>query len=56
MCIGDSLAKMEMFLFTTALLQRFVLRMVDNDHPPGSEGKQGLTRSPSKYELIAARM
>ena len=50
MCIGDSLAKMEMFLFTTAL------RMVDDSHPPGSEGKQALTRSLSKYELVAARM
>ena len=56
MCIGDSLAKMEMFLLTTALLQKFVFRMVDDNRPPGSEGKQGLTRSPSKYELIAVRV
>ena len=57
MCLGDSLAKMEMFLFITTLLQRFDFRMVDASSPPSTEGVQGLTRSPRKYyELIASRV
>ncbi|KAI0241630.1 Cytochrome P450 2J2 [Lamellibrachia satsuma] len=54
-CLGDSLAKMEMFLFMTMLLQRFDFRMVDADNPPSTDGIQGITRSPQKYELIATR-
>ncbi|KAI0220743.1 hypothetical protein LSAT2_027779 [Lamellibrachia satsuma] len=54
-CIGDSLAKMEMFLFMTTLLQQFDFRMVDADNPPSTDGIQGITRSPHKYELIASR-
>ncbi|KAI0237362.1 Cytochrome P450 2U1 [Lamellibrachia satsuma] len=54
-CLGDSLAKMEMFLFMTTLLQRFDFRIVDADNPPSTDGIQGITRSPHKYELIATR-
>ena len=55
MCIGDSLAKMELFLFMTSLLQRFEFRMPDADNPPSTEGTQGITRFPLKYELIVSR-
>ena len=55
MCLGDSLAKMEMFLFMTTLLQRFDFRMVDTDNPPSTDGIQGIGRSPHKYKLIATR-
>ena len=56
MCLGDSLAKMEMFLFITTLLQRFDFRMVDAGSPTSTEGVQGMTRSPRKYELIVSRV
>ncbi|KAK2176565.1 hypothetical protein NP493_655g00003 [Ridgeia piscesae] len=56
MCLGDSLAKMEMFLFIATLLQRFDFRMLDAGSPPSTEGIQGLTRSPRKYELIVSRV
>ena len=55
MCLGDSLAKMEMFLFFTTVLQRFVFRMVDEDNPPSAEGLHGITLSPHKYELLTSR-
>ena len=56
MCLGDSLVKMEMSLFVTTLLQRFDFRMVDANSPPSTEGIEGLTRSPRKYELIVSRV
>jgi len=55
MCLGHSLAKMEMFLFMTSLLQRFDFRVLDADTPPTTGGIQGVTRCPHKYELVAFR-
>ncbi|KAK2183884.1 hypothetical protein NP493_293g04054 [Ridgeia piscesae] len=54
MCIGETLARMQMFLFGTALLQRFEFRMVDADNPPTTEGLYGMSRVPYKYELLAS--
>ena len=54
-CIGDSLAKMEMFLFITTLLQKFEFRMVDANKPPSTDGAHGITRAPITFELVASR-
>lgn len=56
MCLGESLAKMEMFLFMTSLLQRFDFRVVDDNNSPTTDGIQGITRCPHKFELIACRV
>ena len=34
MCLGDSLAKMELYLFTTALLQKFKFKFPADRPPP----------------------
>ncbi|CAB1323975.1 unnamed protein product [Coregonus sp. 'balchen'] len=51
-CPGEQLAKMELFLFFTSLLQRFTFSC-----PPGVEPsldfKMGSTHSPKPYQLCA---
>lgn len=51
-CIGEELARTELFLFFTAILQRFTLLPA-----PGvklsTKGILGLTRRPAPYQLIA---
>ncbi|XP_075877998.1 vitamin D 25-hydroxylase [Nelusetta ayraudi] len=53
-CLGEQLARMEMFLFFTTLLQRFHLHF-----PPGTvptvTPKLGMTLQPKPYSICAAR-
>ena len=57
MCMGETLAKIEMFLFVTTLLQQFDFRMVDVDNPPSyMDAIFGMTRSPLNYDMIATRI
>ncbi|CAC5413815.1 Cytochrome P450 2C20,Cytochrome P450 2D15,Cytochrome P450 2E1,Cytochrome P450 2J3,Cytochrome P450 2M1,Cytochrome P450 2G1,Cytochrome P450 2A13,Vitamin D(3) 25-hydroxylase,Cytochrome P450 2F3,Cytochrome P450 2K3,Cytochrome P450 2C55,Cytochrome P450 2F2,Cytochrome P450 2C2,Cytochrome P450 2A11,Vitamin D 25-hydroxylase,Cytochrome P450 2J1,Cytochrome P450 2L1,Cytochrome P450 2C8,Cytochrome P450 2A10,Cytochrome P450 2K1,Cytochrome P450 2C31,Cytochrome P450 2K4,Cytochrome P450 2B12,Cytochrome P450 2J2,Cytochrome len=42
-CPGESLARMEFFLFTTSLVQRFKLLPSDPNHLPSLKGKLGIT-------------
>ncbi|KAM8877876.1 vitamin D 25-hydroxylase [Synchiropus picturatus] len=53
-CLGEQLARMEMFLFFTTLLQRFHLQF-----PPGSvptvAPKLGMTLQPKPYSICAIR-
>ncbi|KAK6169283.1 hypothetical protein SNE40_020364 [Patella caerulea] len=52
-CLGESLAKMELFLFMTILIQRFEFKPVDPDNLPTLKGVFGVTHAPSKYEVRA---
>ncbi|ESP04755.1 hypothetical protein LOTGIDRAFT_229889 [Lottia gigantea] len=52
-CIGESLARMELFLLITTLIQHFDLQpATPNDIPP-LKGMTGLTHSPKHFEIRA---
>ncbi|XP_066287065.1 cytochrome P450 2U1-like [Branchiostoma lanceolatum] len=52
-CLGAQLAKMELFVFTTYLLQQFTFKLAEGAPPPSAVGRLGLTNGPSPYELCA---
>lgn len=51
-CIGENLAKMELFLYFTIILQRFRLSPVPGQMP-SMEGFLGFTYSPQSFRMIA---
>ncbi|XP_075895314.1 cytochrome P450 2J4-like isoform X2 [Nelusetta ayraudi] len=51
-CLGEQLARMELFLFFTCLLQRFSLSMPAGEQPT-LEFKLGGARAPKPYQLCA---
>uniref|UniRef100_A0A3P8PC36 Cytochrome P450, family 2, subfamily AD, polypeptide 2 n=1 Tax=Astatotilapia calliptera TaxID=8154 RepID=A0A3P8PC36_ASTCA len=52
-CIGEPLAKMELFLFFASLLQRFTFRPVPGKMP-SLEGVMGFNNSPEEFRMQAA--
>uniref|UniRef100_A0A3Q0THP9 Cytochrome P450, family 2, subfamily P, polypeptide 6 n=1 Tax=Amphilophus citrinellus TaxID=61819 RepID=A0A3Q0THP9_AMPCI len=51
-CLGEQLARMELFLFFTSLLQRFSFSAPAGEQP-SLEFKLGVSRSPKPYRLCA---
>uniref|UniRef100_A0AAV2KXU6 Cytochrome P450 n=1 Tax=Knipowitschia caucasica TaxID=637954 RepID=A0AAV2KXU6_KNICA len=52
MCLGEHMAKIQLFLFFAALLQRFSLRAAPGEMP-SLMGVQGFTNSPEQFRVIA---
>ena len=51
MCLGDVLAKAELFLFLSSVLHVFSLQVPDGHPMPGLKGRAGVTVSPEKFQV-----
>ncbi|XP_029939437.1 cytochrome P450 2J2-like [Salarias fasciatus] len=51
-CLGEHLAKLELFLFFSSLLQRFTFSAVDGKLP-SMQAVMGFTYSPQEFEMLA---
>ncbi|XP_071816908.1 cytochrome P450 2U1-like isoform X2 [Apostichopus japonicus] len=54
-CVGENLAKMELFFFVTNIFQRFHLRFPEGTSKPDLRGTQGISLKPSPFEICAER-
>ena len=52
-CLGEALARMELFLYLTALIQRFEFLPPEGEEPPTINGTFGVVYSPIQYKLRA---
>ncbi|KAI8489154.1 cytochrome P450 2 sub U member 1 [Branchiostoma belcheri] len=52
-CLGEQLARMELFLFFSTLLQSFTFRTPEGAPPPTTDGFLGITLSPRPFKLCA---
>ncbi|KAA8579026.1 hypothetical protein FQN60_010626 [Etheostoma spectabile] len=52
-CLGEALAKMELFLFLSRILQRFTFSVPPGHPLPSLEGKFGVVLQPAKYKVNA---
>ncbi|XP_029290208.1 LOW QUALITY PROTEIN: cytochrome P450 2U1 [Cottoperca gobio] len=53
-CMGEQLAKMELFLQVTSLLQAFKFRLPEGTPPPSLRGRFGLTLAPCPYTVCVS--
>lgn len=51
-CIGETVAKMEIFLLISGLVQRFELLPEDEDRVPAAEGELGITYRPKPFTVF----
>ena len=52
-CVGDNLAKMELFIYFTSVLQAFDIRIPEGMPTPSMEPNVGLNMSPKEYRISA---
>ncbi|XP_070785555.1 cytochrome P450 17A2 [Enoplosus armatus] len=51
-CVGESLARLELFLFLSSLLQRMSFKRPDGAPPPNLQGRLGVVLQPLPYKVI----
>ena len=51
MCLGDALARAELFLFFSSLLHVFSLQVPEGAELPGLRGQAGVTVSPENFKV-----
>ena len=54
-CPGESLAKVELFLFLSIILQNYTFVPEEGKEPPMIEGKVGITKAPIPYLVCAVK-
>ncbi|NXC74109.1 CP2U1 protein, partial [Anhinga anhinga] len=54
-CMGEQLAKMELFLIFASLMQSFTFVYPENAAKPSMEGRFGLTLAPCPFNIIALK-
>ncbi|XP_078695694.1 cytochrome P450 2D6-like [Branchiostoma floridae x Branchiostoma belcheri] len=52
-CLGEQLARMELFLFFSTLLQSFTFRTPEGASPPTTDGVFSLGLKPHSFKLCA---
>ena len=50
-CLGESLAKMEIFMFLSSILYRYEIHQVEGEKPPDLEGIVSIFNSPKPYKI-----
>ncbi len=54
-CIGEHLAKMEIFVFFSYFMHRFEFKTPDNSPPLNLKARPGLTHSPFPFDTCAIK-
>ncbi|XP_060084175.1 cytochrome P450 2J4-like [Ylistrum balloti] len=54
-CLGEALARSELFLFISSMIQRFHIKPVDENNIPPVKGILGVTFKPCPFECIAEK-
>jgi 26-hydroxylase len=51
MCLGDVLARMELFLFFASIMHTFTLELPEGEPMPSLKGNVGVTITPQSYQV-----
>lgn len=54
-CMGEQLAKMELFLMFVSLMQSFTFALPKDSKKPNLTGRYGLTLAPHPFNLIISK-
>ncbi|XP_078677535.1 cytochrome P450 2J2-like [Branchiostoma floridae x Branchiostoma belcheri] len=52
-CLGEQLARVEIFIFVITLLQHFELKLPEGAPVPSRKGRMGVTHAPQPHDIVA---